>query len=261
MPVLVPVRRLMSDLRFLSYLSIVILANLAKNRGRERSPERRKRMFFSIYPKMIDDQGLDRKYKQSAVPEDLAVSILTDGFHQKVPLRKYFRLREEISVNGSLVIDDWFRSRDLLRGVYWLVMARLKICFLPKDYHFSGIDLSVWMINEMRCSSSRVARFMALKGCFDRFFLKVRTIEFVYYLHEYPLGRLISWVLTVKHPTVQRVGFQHGPCAWRKMVYSLSAGEVAKPADFRINVAIPDRVLAEDEASAMIYHWFGIQEC
>jgi hypothetical protein len=207
---------------------------------------------------MIDDQGSDRKYKQSvAAPEDLAVSILTDGFHQKVPLRKYFRLREEISGKGSWVVDDWFRSRDLLSGVYWLVMTWLKSFHLPKHYHFSGIDLSVWMRNEMRCSSSRVARFMALKGCFDRFFEKVKANEFVYYLHEYPLGRLISWVLAVKHPTVQRVGFQHGPCAWRKMVYSLSAGEVAKPADFRINVAIPDRVLAEDEASATIYRCSG----
>jgi len=252
------VRRLISDLRFLSQVLIIALVNHANRRGRKQPEAIRKRMYFSIYPKMIDHQGSDTKYRQSvASPEDLAVSILTDGFHQRVPLNQYFRLRKEISGKGSWVIDDCLRVTDFFSGVYWTVMTRLKICLLPKYYHFSGIDLSGWMRNEIKCSASRLARFMALKACFDRFFEQVNTHEFVYYLHEYPLGRLISWVLSAKHPVVEKIGFQHGPCAWRKMVYSLSKDEVAKSADFRRHVAIPDRVLAEDEASAAIYRYSG----
>ena len=252
------VRRLMSDLRFLSQVLIIALANQANHRGRTHPGAGRKRMYFSIYPKMIDDQGMDKKYKHNAgAPENLAVSILTDGLHQRIPLQDYFRLRTEISSKGARVFDDYLNSLDSLRGVYWSVMIRLKVACLSRRYRFSGIDLSGWLTNELKCSASRLARFMALKGCFDRFFQDSDLHQFVYYLHEYPLGRLISWVLSTKHPVVEKIGFQHGPCAWRKMVYSLSKNEVAESMDFRRHVAIPDRVLAEDEASASIYRYSG----
>ena len=255
------VKRLLSDLRFLFHLLVVVCLNVTSRRRRVAEPFGSQRMFFSIYPKMIDDQGIDRKYRESVGNSDnLAVTILTDGYHQRVSINRYSVLRAEIVARGAHVIDDYLGLTDWTKCLYWLVSVRLKVKRLPKQYLFSGIDLSSWIKDEMKQSASRIARFMALKGGFNKFFKNVKVDEFVYYLHEYPLGRLISWVLAIKHPDVTRIGFQHGPCAWRKMVYSLSPGEVGAPANYSIHVPIPDKVYAEDSMSAKIYRYSGFKD-
>ena len=252
-------RRLVSDLRFLLQLGLVIFQNkAARNSGEKTLDVEKKRLFFSIYPKMVDESGCDRKYGEMAGGADsLAVSILTDGLHQHVTVKEFFEFRRRIIAKGARVIDDYLNYRDLMKGVYWVCTLRLKTLRLGAAMELHNIDLSSWVAEEIGQSASRVGRFMVIKGGFEKFFDSVNIDEFVYYLHEYPLGRLISWVLATNHPDVIRIGFQHGPCAWRKMVYALSSEEVAHSPNFLYHVPIPNKVLAEDLHSAKVYRYSG----
>jgi len=252
-------RRLASDIRFLLQIGLVIFKKEPAPKSKEENPDiGKKRLFFSIYPKMIDESGCDRKYGAMAGGADsLAVSILTDGLHQHVTVKEFFEFRKRITVKGARVIDDYLNYRDLMKGVYWACTLRLKMLRLGTAMELHDIDLSSWVAEEIGQSASRLARFMAIKGGFEKFFDSVKMDEFVYYLHEYPLGRLISWVLAANQPDVTRTGFQHGPCAWRKMVYALSSEEVAYPPNFLCHVPMPNKVLAEDLQSARVYRYSG----
>ena len=169
----------------------------------------------------------------------------------------FFRLRKKAREHGVVIIDDFLEPRDWTRCLYWSIRIRWALFREGTQQQFRGIDVSECIREEFSQSASRIARFMAIKGAYRRFFQEYRITEFIYYLHEYPLGRLISWLLQSRQPRVTTCGFQHGPAAWRKLLYFMCLNETKDRKNFLINVPIPDKVIAEDEASATIYRYAG----
>ena len=251
-------RRFTSDLRFVSELAVIVTLNSwLKAFEVERDREAR-RFFFTIFPKLTDSHCRDKKYGEYFETEDrYAASIITDGLHQHVSITTFFRLKRKARDQGLVLIDDFLRHSDWLRVVYWLVRIRWVLFSENTQHQFMGINVSKGIKQEFVMSAGRIARFMGIKGAFEQFFDFHAVKEFIYYLPEYPLGRLISWILGTHHPGIISSGFQHGPAAWRKLVCFMSPEETSRTPNYLVNVAVPSRMFVEDEASAAIYDYSG----
>ena len=252
------IRRIVSDLRFVIELALIVTLKTFLGSSTVERGQKARRFFFTIFPKMIDTYGRDGKYGELFQDEDrYAASIITDGLHQHVSITSYFRLRRKARDQGLVLIDDFLGHSDWVRVLYWLVRIRWALFNDGTQHQFMGINVANGIRLEFAKSTGRLARFMGIKGAFERFFNNYPVKEFIYYLPEYPLGRLISWMLGTQHPGVVSSGFQHGPAAWRKLVCFMSPEETSIAPDYLVNVAVPNRMFVEDEASAAIYHYSG----
>ncbi len=253
----VVLRRILSDIRYCLEVALIIF--LYGKRGKLQSEVRsRKRVFFTIFPKMFDLGRGDRKYgKFFRQGDHYIASIVTDGFHQHVSIRDYRRLRSDAKSQGVSVVDDYFRHKDWVRGLIWILPLRFRFHVGQDDCKFRGIDTYLWIQDELRLSASRLSRFVVLSGALSRFLQSTPMVELVYYLHEYPIGRLISFLVSSVCPAVATVGYQHGPAAWAKMVYCIDPEETREGNEHSKSVPMPDRVLAEDRKSAEIYNSSG----
>ena len=223
------------------------------------------RYFFSPYPQHLNTKrikGEDIKYGEFVKEEDkYAVSILMDGLHQHVGLREFLKLRRDLTADRYQLIDRFVRATDLMSGIYWVLRGQwYLIANRNRRYSFRNINVSEYVQKELFISFSRIARLMVVEKSLRRFFSHQAVDEFVFYLHEYPLGRLISYVLGTMSRKTLRIGFQHGPASWRKLVYFLAQGEGGLEPPFFHHTPIPDRVLAEDSVSAGIYEHSGYQD-
>ena len=246
-----------SDLRYLAKVAVIATFNffLRKTVPKKSSTDR---VFFTIFPKMFDLNFGDRKYGNLVDRRDnYLASILTDGFHQNIPMGRYLKIRSEAHKRGLEILDDYLTHWEWIRGLIYLIPLRLKIAVSKEQCIFKGVDAYQWIRAEFRLSSSRLTRFVVIEGALKNWLSTATVAEFIYYLQEYPLGRLISYVFSTEKPQVKKVGYQHGPAAWTKMLYSLAPSESAGSGDFTVDVALPDEVIAEDTASAEIYRKSG----
>ena len=251
------VRRLLSDIRYCVVVAVITLLSSPRNRLSEKMSVGR-RALFTVFPKMYDLEKGDRKYGGFFRREDHYVaSIITDGLHQRVSVREYRRHRLEAAKRGISVIDDFFEHSDWIWGLIWMIPLRLRFRLRREICQFSGIDVFLWIREELQVSASRLSRFVVLSRAITRFIRVIRVKEFVYYLHEYPMGRLFSLLLSVHRPEVEKMGYQHGPAAWTKMLYCMDPQESQRASDFTKSVPMPDRVFAEDNKSADIYRHSG----
>ena len=218
-----------------------------------------KRLFFSVYPQMFSEGRKETKYgKLVDDDENYVVSILTDGMHQIVSLRNYIKWKREAEKMGMLVVDDQLRFSDVLAGFYWYV--RLSIFSWRQrneSHHFKGIDVTGFLKVELLYSLSRVMRLCVLRGAFYRFFCSIDVREFVFYPFEYPLGRLISYIINAADPTIARIGYQMGPVSPRRLEQFMADGEGVVGPPFSENAPIPDRIMVEDEEAAKLYKSVG----
>ncbi len=254
-------RRGFSDLRYMVEIFCVILINAFLRVDRHRRNHKKTiKYFFSSYPLMFNEDDVEEKYRGFVGHEDsYAISIVTDGLHQHVNPLEYYRYRRKLLSKPKFhVIDDYIRLGDLGVGIYWLIRS---VIFRTKDFPqrfiFNGIDIKKCLENEWKLSFSRISRLMLLKGAFRRFFLQNKTSDVIYYLHEFPYGRLLTYILGTQHPDVNRIGFQHGPASWRKLFYFMSENEASAASSYIKHAPIPDKVLAEDNESRKIYQNAG----
>jgi len=172
-------------------------------------------------------------------------------------VREYRERRLDAEKRGINVIDEFFRHTDWIMGLVWTAPLWLRFRLSRRRCQFLGIDAFGWLKDELQLSASRLSRFVVLSGAITRFIKCTPMKEFVYYLHEYPMGRLLSLLLSVHKPGVEKMGYQHGPAAWAKMLYCMDPLESRQDGDFTKGVPMPDRVLAEDDKSAEIYKYSG----
>ncbi|MGE3342192.1 MAG: hypothetical protein AB7L71_02060 [Vicinamibacterales bacterium] len=259
-PVVVWWRRALSDARHFANLLLVALSNRFQRMPRQRTERRYQQLFLSSFPNMFAADGRERKYGGRVGSRDgFLMSILTDGLHQYVPFGAYRRHRRSVDTRDT-VIDDHLRVSDVGRGLYWW----FRMCgFLWRErrrrHVFMGIDVSAYTRMEWLFSRSRVSRLMSLSGAIDRALAGVSAERFIYYLHEFPYGRLFSYTTGSRHPGMERIGFQHGPASWRKLFYFMARGEASAQPPYLAHAPIPDRVLAEDPESRDIYCHAGYQ--
>lgn len=255
------IRRVGSDVRHFFELAVVAIANSVRlSRPTQGAAPAPRRMYFSPYPQMFSSTFSDIKYGNLVGPEDChCVSIVMDGLHQHVAPVSFFKLRSRLQGRANFkLIDDKLALSDVLRGFRWgLAMRVFQWSHRKRQWTFAGIDVSRYVRAEWSLSFSRIPRLVALSGAFRRFFTRTEAQAVVYYLHEYPFGRMLSHVLGSHYPAVQRVGFQHGPASWRKLVYFMAKGEASAKPPYLRQVPIPDQILAEDAESRRIYEEAG----
>ena len=253
-------RRLSADVFFLLKSIGVVLTNrfVTRRSPVTVSPER---MFFSFFPQMFDDAGRDTKYASLASHcGEFAVTIMSDGMHQKVSLQEYVRFLKQAEELGMQVIDRNIKLSDVWSATWW--SAKLWLWYFRKrdlSFAFEQIDVSGFIREELRFSISRIARLSLLVEPLKRFFAEKRPKALYYYPFEYPFGRMLSWACAKASPDTERIGFQMSIVSKRRLEQFMAPGEAATRAPFISHAPIPDKILAESAASAAVYVSAGYQ--
>jgi len=256
------IRGVLSDVRFLfRCLAAMVLSRLVWNA--EPIEKHSGRGFFSIVPKMVDSQGKDRKYGDRFGRGDIVfASVLTDGFHQNLSIRSYLKsiLTLHRQKQNTLLIDRYVSMRGLLKGI----VLRLELIvwmnrWRSRKYIFQKLDMTGYIKYEKLISHRRLWRLAIFSEAFAQAVNVVALRQFTYYLFEYPIGRVTSMVISQQSPETKRIGFQHGPASWRKLVYFLGPvfasrfrGQLERP--------LPHYIYAENTTSADIYRAAGYDQ-
>jgi len=252
-------RRMASDLRYLYTVAGVGLFNVLSGKGKDCNKNSNGRIFYSVFPQMFGDDGRELKYADLVHHgENYLVSIVTDGMHQIVPIRRYFGIRSKARGNELYVLDDHFRITDIAHGFYW-ILRTMFFFFITRNetFHFRNIDITTFIRGELRFSLSRVSRLMVVSKAFLRYFERSKIKEIVYYPFEYPFGRMISYIVRIASANVTRIGYQMGPVSWRRIEEFLAKGEASVNLPFIEKTPIPDRLLVECDRSKKLFEYAG----
>jgi hypothetical protein len=255
-------RTLVSNTVYFLELFVVGIYNLLDMRNIRSDRSSGGRYFFSPYPQHLSPEmigGEDIKYRKFVRPEDkYLASILMDGLHQHVGLGQFIKLKRKLPVARFTLLDNYINPLDVLSGIYWSLRGGIYLLSgQKKKYVFLEIDITAYVKKELRISFGRIARLMVMEKHLRRFFYYNDIDELVYYLFEYPIGRLLSYVVGTSQNRLTRIGFQHGPSSWIKMLHFLAPGESSSSPPFLSCAPVPDRILAEDSPSAEIYRHSG----
>jgi len=246
-------------LRYLFRIFVVSCFNLPqKMRGRRQFTNSEK-LFLTIYPMhFVKNRDKEEKYGEMFSQDDkYATVILTDGMHQSVSLRKYFRYRSEIKDNPChQLVDDYIVPGDIVKAIVGAPLLFYRMFgLISESYRFNGINITRQVRREIKFSLSRIVRLLFWPRAIRRFIDGNHCKSFVYYLHEYSYGRLFSYILS-QRPDIRAVGFQHGPSSPRKLLYYLSRHETDGTGYLK-SCPVPNEVLAEDADSRELYASVG----
>lgn len=248
-------RRIVADFLYLGRFLVAVVSNKLSRVPIFPRINTLKKCLFSIYPQMFSIDGRETKYGSFVKQSDqFVVSILTDGMHQKVSALSYAKHSREAERAGLLLVDRFLRITDVVLGLYW--MARTNWFYFQQintSYVFKNIEISGLLQPLLLYSLSHIIRLCALMGAWRRFFATTNIREFVYYPHEYPFGRMISYILNAVQPRTVRTGFQMGMSSLRRTEQFLAVGEPSQQNPFLEHAPIPDRILAEDKMAQSIY--------
>ncbi len=218
-----------------------------------------RRLYLTRYPlHFIDDDNLEDKYGEIDLKKDnFLVSIATDGFHQKVSPLEYLKYLNQCLSKGFSILDLQVRLSDIIVAFWeYLKLIPKWKNLSKKDYVFQQYNISAFCRNELIFSLNRVVRLLLWDKPIRRFFTRNDFKEFYYYLHEYPYGRLFTYILK-SYPRIKTTAMQSGPASFRKMLYFLSRGEIGNDDNYLQHVPAPEKILAEDSHSGMIYSHAG----
>ena len=255
------IRRLMADSLYLMRALGVWTINLTACKTSSQPLAQTNRAYLSFYPQMFDHLGRETKYgTYCRETRLLAVTVFTDGIHQKISVAGYRKFVLQAEKKGMKVLDRDLRILDIVQGVKWAARCWMwywRVCSV--NYVFKNIDVSGFVKMELRFSISRITRLCVLKGIFFRFFREAQLDEVYYYPFEYPFGRMISWVAKLASPSTKRTGFQMSVVSDRRLEQFLAPGEASVDPPFYNRVPVPDRILAEDARAARAYRAVGYQ--
>ena len=246
-------------IKTLIYFSKAFLIALKNSFRRIKHYGNESKIFVSRYPlhftRSSNEEINEDKY-MSMVDSDqkYAVSILTDDFHQKVSILNYFKLEKELDKKRFYLMDKHIS----LINVCFIIITSLKIYkrwnkLYKNQFIFSSILMTDSIKYDLNFSFHRTIRLMLLYESTKNFFSKINADKVIYYLHEYPYGRMITAVL--KKLSIDHTAIQHGPSSHRKLVYFLSNKETDQNGNLYNTVPLPNQVLAEDIHSMNIYNY------
>lgn len=254
-------RRLSADVVFIFKSIGVVLTNhfVTRRSSVKPFPER---MFFSFFPQMFDDANRDTKYASLANDaNEFAVTIMSDGMHQKVSLQEYIGFLKQAEELGMQVLDRNVKLSDVWRATCW--GTRLWRWYFGKRgifFGFEKIDVSGLVREELRFSISRITRLSLLSEALKRFLTQSQPRSLYYYPFEYPFGRMVSWVCAKASPDTERIGFQMSIVSKRRLEQFMAPGEAASRPPFIFHAPIPDKILVESDAAAAVYVSAGYQK-
>jgi len=216
-------------------------------------------LFLTRYPLHLDCNLKEDKYGKFSENKSFLVNIFTDDFHQKIGFMEFLRsLKHLSSFNKVYVLDHYLLLSDIWKSfisTFFISKGIKKLC--NEKYILNDINLSFHIKNELLFSIMRIPRLLMWQMPIIRFFDKYEIASLYYYLHEYPYGRIFTYVVSSKFPQTRLVGFQHGPSSKRKMLYMLAKNELKPNQNSFFSFSMPDKVMAEDKYSADIYRDSG----
>tara|TARA_B100000242_G_scaffold124592_1_gene87751 strand:- start:20574 stop:22214 length:1641 start_codon:yes stop_codon:yes gene_type:complete len=221
-----------------------------------------KNIYFTRYPLHFKENlFLEEKYNFLVKKNDkFFTSIICDGLHQNIDIIKAIKSRISLSSSKKrhIIIDDYINLKIILKSFFNSIIYLFKFNrLLKKNYYYGVINVTKSIKSELVLSFQRVLALILNYECLNLAIKKVNADKYIYYLHEYAFGRMISYSLH-KNSRLETVGFQHGPSSMLKLVYSISEKEI--PFDnlnYIKSVPIPKSVLAEDKSSKIVYENSG----
>ena len=214
------------------------------------------RLFLTRYPLHLDKNFHEDKYGKFVNKDDIyLVSLFTDGLHQNLKLKEYFKFLKHISKSKNIeILDDHLSFLDVLKSFFYSIVLIYKFKTLMKSkYYLNGINLTKNVIYELNFSLIRIPRLLMWENSIERFVSAHKIKFFYYYLHEYSYGRLFTFMFKSFSDSTTLIGFQHGPSSYRKMVYMAAQNELSAKGDGINSFPMPRKVIAEDEFSKNIY--------
>jgi hypothetical protein len=214
-----------------------------------------KKLFLTRYPLHLNDELYEDKYGD-LVDEDgiYLVNLMTDGLHQNLSIKDYFKARKKLQTKKTRILDDYLVLKDIFAAFFYSIILTFKIWPLTlKNYSLNGIDLTYSIKNEFKFSLIRIPRLLLWKNPLKGFLEHTNVESLYYYLHEYSYGRMITFFFKCYSPKTKTIGFQHGPSSLRKMLYMAARNELSNIGDGLHSFPIPSMILAEEEFSKKLY--------
>jgi hypothetical protein len=254
-------RRRLADAAYLWKYSVISIRNWFDfYAGKVQTMPATKNAFHSFFPTLLNEDRFEEKYS-SLVEDDgeFVVSVLTDGMHQNIELRKYWVLRQRAIASGYYLIDQFFALGHVVFGLWW--SFKVSALLLQKQFrrlYFRDLLVGEMIRKEMLVSSSRVVRLMTLRRAYAAFFDANQHIEKLYYYPlEYPYGRMITYALKTGGRNIRGCGYQMGPVTHKRLEQWLGVKEAMNGGISSGHLLIPDEILAEDKGSKRVYESVG----
>jgi hypothetical protein len=245
-----------STLNFFSKCFIVSFFNY-----RLISKKKIKNVYLSTYPSHFKNNKYfsEDKYKYLfKIQDTFLLSLLTDGFHQNLNIIEYFKNKKELEKIDRfkiIILESFLKFTDIFLSLLRSFNIFFKILILRnKTYIFNKINLSDYIKIELNVSFSRISRNILIIKTLNNFFTYNSVLNFYYYMHEYPIGRSVSYALK-KNNVKNSFAFQHGPASNRKILYFLSKNETNQNLPDLKRVPMPKNVYAEESFSQKIYNY------
>ena len=222
------------------------------------------KVFFANFPKHFESNLKQKKYGNlTQNPENsFLLSLISDGFHQNLNLKDFvkalFYLKGKSQDKKFNVLDLYLSYKDIVWSLKYFFKINKSYKKLTKVNHIlNGVILNNQIKSELELSFYQTPRILMYFKAYMRFFEETKPKQMVYYLHEYSLGRFISYILRNYFPQIKSYGFQHGPISKRKMLYALAKFEVCGSENNLYNVPLPMNNYCEDIYSKKIYESYG----
>ena len=218
------------------------------------------RYFVSRFPGRLNTDRQEQKYGHLVRDNDWYIAgLLTDGLHQNLSLFSWLKHAVSVKkIKNTIVIDSFQRPMDAIEGFLWFLKLYKKALSENLELQIDRIDFGLILKDEILASLVRTPRLLSLSRSFNRLFSwitpSVTKTSIVYYLHEYPFGRMLSSLLASKYVNLRSIGMQHGPSSETKMVYRVAQKDIKRHSN---PIVLPDAVLAEDFKSKALYRQNG----
>ncbi len=208
--------------------------------------------YFSTYPKNFNNEyqiKYGEYYKKNSV---FILSLLTDNIHQKFNISKFFNIIKSLNkrfIHNYIISDSYIKFKDI--SFFMIASVKFRNIFKKNLNHFTinNLDFSSIIKSDFEKSYERYVRLLTISRSYIRLAKKIEhQANFHYYLFEYPYGRMLS--LSFSKSNINRVGFQHGPAGYLKMICYIS--EVEKNYMYS-NKILPNSIAVEDFISQKIY--------
>ena len=250
-----------SQLRYFfnSFFQLLIIKNLY---GKQSLNNISERLFLTRFPLCFNKNFQEIKYVNMVSAKDkYLISIITDGLHQNIRFKECFKIIKSLNKKkGNIILlDNFVKQTDVIKSIilhFQLSMKMKKL--IKKKYNYNGIDISKYIQKELIQSFLRLPRLFMYKNALINIFSKIKINQFIFYLHEYSYGRFFNYIIAKYFPSIERIGFQHGPIARRKLLYFINKNSISNDKkDWLIKTPIPNKVIAEDKYSRNVYKEAG----
>ncbi len=249
----VSIIKIASQIRFVIKLLFILILNKFYF-SKKNISDLDNKIFFSTYPKNFN-KNQHIKYTTFFNNNSYLLSIITDDIHQNLSLNKYFdvvsNLKKNYFPHKYILSDSFINFKDILFFIRYNFLSYSFFSISLEKHFINGINISPLLKYDLNQSFTRLSRTLTLYFSYKRISkLLTNNTDFYYYLFEYSYGRMLSASFS-NNDKINKVGFQHGPSGYLKLICYLSKIDTNK-SKFQ-KILLPHKILLEDVVSQNIY--------